>query len=83
MARPRKKYPFENIEPGKSRKFSLMRYTRVELEQMLSAIYRRRLEDGTPMYSVVTKKVRDEYVWIDVTCNAPVLENHGESDVTT
>ena len=76
MARPRKTYPFETIQPGKSRRFTVMRYTVAELEQMLSALYRRRAEDGTPLYSVVSKKQGGQYVWVEVTSNTPVSENH-------
>lgn len=76
MARPRKTYPFDSIQPGGSRRFTVARYTSTELEQMLSALYRRRLADGSPQYSVITKRQGDRYVWVDVTHNGPVQEPH-------
>ncbi len=83
MARPRKKYPFENIEPGKSRKFTIVRYTGRELRCMLAALYRRRLPDGSPMFAAASQIVNGDYTAItvtrapDVTGNSPAPEIHG------
>ena len=82
MARPRKTYPFESLEPGKSRKFTVMRYAGADLQRMINAVYRRRKPGGGLMYSAESQIVGGQYVSItvtrleDVTDNAPVQENH-------
>lgn len=65
MSRPRKQYPFDAIRAGRARKFYREEYSNAELARMIAAAYRRRLPDGTPMFTTTSKCTTTDYVWVE------------------
>ena len=67
MSRPRKAYPFDSIRAGRVKRFSVKDYPPEELGQMLSAAYRRRHKDGTPMFKARSGlSPSGYYEWIEL-----------------